>query len=211
MQWMRTLFCSVMILLTLPLFSQVRFGVEGGLVLSNIRYQTYKPEMAFIPRVRMGGLMNIPLQDGWLLNAGLYYTGKGGKRDRTPPEMKIDSVITRTHYAELSFTGGYRFDLDNGNHFVLQGGLYTAYGFLGKVEYKGKPERTERHLHRQDAYFRRVEFGYNASLAHEWKDKLGLRLEFSNSIINIRKRTYEREKNVVFSLTGYWFFPGGKN
>lgn len=207
---MRTVFCTLFLLMSLSPFAQVRTGIQVGFNMTNIHYHHSSIKTKYIPRFRLGGIMEIPLEDGWLLNAGLYYTGKGNKHGRTRPKMRIDSVTTRTHYLEFSFMGGYRFDFENGNHFLLHAGLYTGYGFWGKIEYKDDPDRTQTKLHRKEEAFRRIEFGYNAAMAHEWQDKWGLRLEFSNSIINILKPERGPQKNLVFSLTGYWYFRNKK-
>jgi hypothetical protein len=91
--------------------------------------------------------------------------------------------------------------------FQIGAGPYVAYGFTGKILYKGSPERTEYHLHKPDAYFKRWDVGYSIIGVYKFNDQFGIKSGFSHSLLNTYQRgdkTY-KAKNTVLGISLYAF------
>jgi len=211
---LKKLFIILLSLLPILTIAQIRTGFRGGMNLANFVYRPSadwerKGTGALMFRFNAGLQLEIPLNDddNWFLYTGPYYNGKGNRvraKYRTP---HFDTIITSLNYIELPLTVGYKIHSENNSRIFAGAGIYTAYGFKGRVEYHGSPERTKFNLHRKDSYYKRFDFGFSVSGMYEYKEKTGIRFDYSRSIPDISRNKW-KETNNVFSLSFFWYLPG---
>lgn len=211
---MKKLLIIILSLFPLITIAQVKTGVRGGINLTNFVYRpAYQGDTkgtgALLLRFNAGLQLEIPLNDDddWFLYTGPYYNGKGNRvraKYRTP---HFDTIITYLNYIELPLTVGYKIHSENNSRIFAGAGIYTAYGFKGRVEYHGSPERTKFNLHQKDSYYKRFDFGFSVSGMYEYKEKTGIRFDYSRSIPDISRNKW-KETNNVFSLSFFLYLPG---
>ena len=207
-------------LLFIPFFAraQVKIGPRGGINLSNFIYRLQysgdnKGSDPYLLRFNAGVGIEIPLNedDNWFLYTGPYYSGKGSGSGRKFFSSKQDTIRTYLNYIELPISVGYKFSERNGNRFIASAGFYAAYGFNGKIYWKGGRPETEKHLHRkEEEKYRRFEGGINFIAMYEIKSKWGVRLDYSRSIFNIHWPD-DKQKNAVFGFSFFWYLNKRKN
>jgi hypothetical protein len=210
---MRKLIIIILSLFPILTIAQVRTGVRGGINLTNFVYRpAYQGDTkgagALLFRFNAGLQLEIPLndEDNWFLYTGPYYNGKGNRvrvKYRTP---HFDTIVTYLNYIELPLTVGYKIRSVSNSRITAGAGIYAAYGFKGRVEYHGSPERTKYNLHQKDSYYKRLDFGFSVSGIYEYKEKTGIRFDYSRSIPDISRNKW-KEANNVFSFTFFWYLP----
>lgn len=171
-----------------------------------MKYDEKKHLGAFIPRVQIGTILEIPINENWRLHTSPYYSGKGCRYGNTFL-IKNDSERIYLNYIELPVQIMYKLPGENLNKFLVGGGLYIGYGFNGAILYKDDPARTETHLHRKDSYYKRWDFGYSLNSSYSINRKYGIKAGFSHSLINMyRDGDYmNKVKNIVFALSLFGF------
>jgi hypothetical protein len=208
---MKKLLIIILFLSPFLITAQTTIGLRGGINLANFIYRPEYPgdtkgAGTLLFRFNAGLQMEIPLNDddNWFLYTGPFYNGKGNRvraKYRTP---HFDTIITYLNYIELPITAGYKFYSENNSRITAAAGLYAAYGFKGRVEYNGSPERTKYNLHQKDSYYKRFDFGFSVSGIYEYKEKTGIRFDYSRSIPDISRNKW-KETNNVFSLSVFWY------
>lgn len=193
--------------------AQTKVGVKGGINLANFVYrpaytEDSKGAGAILFRFNAGIQLEIPLndEDNWFLYTGPFYAGKGNRvraKYRTPP---FDTVVTYLNYIELPLQAGYKFNAGKSYRMVAAAGPYIAYGFKGKQITANSPDRTKRNLHRSDSYYKRFDGGFAVAGMIEYREKFGIRFEYSRSITDISKPRYKwKYTNNVLGFSFFWY------
>lgn len=198
-------------ILCIPLFakSQMKLGVRAGLNFASIKFNSFDPEKKLLTRMNIGTMIEIPLDENWLLYTGPHYSGKGIIYARSFTTNKIDSVTIRLNYIELPINIGYKFSEEKENRLSIAGGSYISYGFNGKISIRNssRPPTTKLHIKETDKY-KRLEIGFNFSSLYEIKSRYGIRFDFSKSLINIAR--HNKQKNIVFGFSFFWYLKNKK-
>lgn len=206
---MRKLLTLLMLISFITTLAQKKFGIITGLNVTNMKekFDNKKHLREFIPRILVGTILEIPIGDNWMLHTSPYYSGKGCRYGLTLPSFKKDSIRIHLSYMELPVQMMYKFPSENVTKFLLGGGLYIGYGFNGVILYKNDPARTERHLHKEDSYYKRWDFGYSLNSSYQFNNKYGIKLSFSHSLLNLYRNgdADNKAKNLVFGVSLFGF------
>jgi Outer membrane protein beta-barrel domain len=200
----------LMLLVCLPLsgFAQSRVAVRSGSNLAFIQFYDFNPPKRSILRFNLGLMIEIPLEDNWLLYTGPYYSGKGVIYERTPSTNRVNSIRIRLNYIEFPINIAYKFDTQNENNVIIATGPYISYGFNGEIFTKNSPQPPIKHLHKKETdQYKRLDMGLNFSSIYEINNKYGIRLDYSKSLFNIQR--VGKEKNSVFGFSLFYYL--GKN
>ncbi len=184
--------------------AQMRIAVRAGMNLATIHFTDADPEKRMLPRVHIGTMVAIPFNENWSLYTGPYYAGKGAQYGRTFSTKKVDSFTTRLNYLELPLHIGYKFSSAKENRLAIEGGPYLSYGFGGqsRIITYSSPPNTQLHKKETDQY-KRLDAGFNLTALFEIKSRYGIRLDYSNSLVNIQRA--RKEKNRVLGISFFWF------
>lgn len=205
---MKRLLTVFILLAFLTTSAQTKFGITAGINIANLKdkYDNKEHLRTFIPRIQIGSILEIPLNENWLLHTSPYYSGKGCRYGNTFT-TKNDSIRIHLDYIELPVQIFYKFPSDNISKVLIGGGLYVAYGFNGAILYKDDPARTEKYLHRKNSSYKRWDLGYSLNSSYQFNNKYGIKAGFSHSLLNILRNgdADYKIKNIVFniSLTGF--------
>ena len=183
--------------------AQTKFGISAGLNIANMKIKSddKKHLRSFIPRVQIGSILEIPIDETWLIHTTPCYSGKGYRYGNTF-STKNDSIRILLNYIEFPVQIMYKFPSENNSKVFIGGGLYIGYGFNGAFLYKDDPARTERNLHKVDSYYNRWDFGYSLNSSYQFDIKYGIQAGFTHSLLNMYRgsdNTYTA-KNIVFNL-----------
>ncbi len=201
----------IITILYLPCFAmaQTRVGVRGGLNFASIDFNDWKPEKRVLTRMNIGTMIEIPFDENWFLLTGPYYAGKGVVYGRSPSTNKIDSERVHLNYVELPVNIAYQFSEEKQNRLSIAGGPYISYGFNGRITTRNTPRPPTTHLHKKETgHYRRLELGFNFSSMYEIKNRYGIRLDFSKSLLKIEK--FNNQKNMVFGFSFFWYLKNKK-
>ena len=191
-------------------FSQTRVAVRSGPNLASIQFYDFNVPKRSLIRLNIGLMIEIPLEDNWLLYTGPYYSGKGVRYDRTPSTNRVDSITIRLNYAELPLSVAYKFDSYNQNNLIIAGGLYISYGFNGEISEKNSLQPPTKHLHKKKTdQYKRLDMGLNFSSIYEINSKYGIRVDYSKSLFNIQR--IGKEKNNVFGFSFFFYLCKNEN
>jgi Outer membrane protein beta-barrel domain len=190
--------------------AQTRVAVRSGINVASIQFYDFKPEKKSLTRLNIGFMIEIPLEENWLLYTGPYYSGKGVRYSRTPSTNRIDSFTIRLNYIELPLSIAYKFDSRNQNNLIIAGGAYISYGFNGEILVKNSPQPPTRHLHKKETdQYKRLDMGLNFSSVYEIKSKYGIRFDYSKTLFNIQR--VEKQKNSVVGFSLFWYLGKNRN
>jgi hypothetical protein len=151
-----------------------------------------------IIRPNIGFTLEIPFDEKWAMQSGLYYSGKGCRFGKTV-SGKIDSITIRLNYIEIPLKVAYKFPEDATNKFFISAGVYMGYGFKGRYEVKGSPHQALENLH-NDSMYKRIDFGAVINFGYGINDKYGFRLEYTHGLMNISQWKDSRTKNNTGAL-----------
>jgi hypothetical protein len=188
--------------------AQTKFGITVGINIANMKEKVddKKHLRTFIPRIEIGSILEIPINENWILHTSPYYSGKGCRYGNTFT-TKNDSIRIHLNYIELPLQILYKFSSEKLSKVLIGGGCYVAYGFNGAVLYKDDVARTKKYLHRKNSYYKRWDFGYSLNSSYQYNNKYGIKAGFSHSLLNILRNgdADYKAKNIVFniSLTGF--------
>ena len=176
-----TLFVAVMATVTLSA-QDLRWGATGGVNFAWAHSSVNSSDcyIGFNAGVKAEYDMAQYITDGFLLDARLLYTLKGGE---------WSGFHQNLGYLELPVNLTYRYDL--GGDVKLFGGLgpYFGLGVLGKdVEnYEGTKVKTDIF----GKSYKRFDFGLNYNLGVEMWDTWQFFIGFEHSLLNVAKSDYE--------------------
>lgn len=184
--------------------AQVRFGVKGGVSLSNYSGLSDDEKKGFENLVNGNGgiMMNAPITDDgfFSIQPELLYSGKGIK-------FKADGIEAedRMHYLDLPILGKI-----NADGFIFEVGPQLGY----MVSRKGT--LTAGGVTAEDSDFdgvNRFDLGYVAGVGYELESGLGFGIRYNGGLLKVSKEVagvpQSDAKNSVFQFqVGYLF--GGK-
>lgn len=212
---MRKLIFVTLLLISFDSFAQTRVGLRGGLNFSNFITGPQSPgdksySGTLLTRINAGLQIEIPLNDddNWFLYTGPYYAGKGN-RVRNYWVPNFDTIVTRLNYIELPVSVVYKFFEGNNKRLVAGAGIFSGYGFGGKVLYYNDPEHTIKNLHKPDKRYKRFDAGFNIITALEIDNRFGIRLDYSRSLFDISRYKW-KEHNNTFGFSFFWYLNSKK-
>ncbi|TGE14835.1 porin family protein [Hymenobacter elongatus] len=191
-------------LMTTTAQAQVRFGVKGGVNLSNYNGLTdaEKTDSENLVNFNGGVMMNAPITDDgfFSIQPELLYSGKGIKFKGAGYEAE-----DRMHYLDLPILGKI-----NADGFIFEAGPQLGY----MVSRKGT--LTAGGVTAEDSDFsgvNRFDLGYVAGVGYELDNGLGLGIRYNGGLLKVEKEVAGQEqsnaKNSVIQFqVGYLF--GGK-
>lgn len=184
--------------------AQVRFGVKGGVNLSNYSGLTDEQKKFSENLINANGgvMMNAPITDDgfFSIQPELLYSGKGIKFEGDGFESE-----DRMHYVDLPILGKI-----NADGFIFEAGPQIGY----MVSRKGT--LTAGGVTAEDSDFsgvNRFDFGYVAGVGYELESGLGFGIRYNGGLLKVSKEVAGQPqsdaKNSVFQFqVGYLF--GGK-
>jgi hypothetical protein len=202
--------------LTQITFSQTRFGIRGGLNISNIKVsatfqgQSFSQTGDAIPTFHIGGMADIPLGELFAIQPSLLLSGKGANADDGSGEKgKI-----RPYYLEVPILLVVRTQLPSTNFKIYAGaGPSFGYGLFGKVTSQGQSDD----VFSSDG-FKRFDFGVDLTAGVELPAGFQFSFHFIPGVANIAPANdpavtgiddYSIKNKVIQFSIGY-FFPGNK-
>lgn len=127
----------VLLLTTFSAFSQIRFGVKGGLNLADMKYEPKDqtngtPDANSLSSFNAGVIIDIPLVTGLALQPGLMLEGKGSKLEYSG---SLGTFTQKTNPIYVEVPVNVLFKPAIGQHTKLYFGLgpYVAMGIAGRV------------------------------------------------------------------------------
>lgn len=199
----RKLLTAIFVLLTFSALSQTKIGWRGGMNFARM-WNDFKIKNRVVTRINIGTMIEIPIDDNWLLYTGPYYSGKGVIFGRSHSTNKIDSFTIRLNYIELPLNIAYKFSAESENRLVIAAGPYFSYGFNGQESIRNCSCPPSLHLHKKEKdQYKRMELGVNLIALYEINSKYGVRLDCSSSISTIEK--CGNVKNLVFGFSFFWY------
>ena len=174
---MKHLILCLSLLAALGARGQSILGISAGANLTSIEYTEYtgdaKSRMGFRSGLHLGGIAGNYFNEHWGILSGLAYEGKG---------YKEDSSKMRLHYLEVPLKLSYRMNVGE-NQVYINGGVYGAYGFKGKLSGVYDPS------HSTDPFitegYRRLDFGYVLEGMYIFSNNIGFSLSYSHGITNL--------------------------
>jgi hypothetical protein len=212
----KLLFLTAAIVASVAVFSQVRFGVKGGLNLANQKVKVSLLGESIsrtgdgIVSFHVGGVAEIPITQSFAFRPELLLSGKGTNLDAeedstgNPVEAKF-----RPFYLELPLNFVYVHEFPT-LRFFTGFGPSIAYGIFGKVKSGGE----EDDFFQEDA-FKRFDFGFNLLAGIELNSGLTFGVNLTPGLANISELDLDevdvKWRNTVFSFSvGYMFGRKGQ-
>lgn len=212
----KLLFLCTALAVSLTVFSQVRFGIKGGLNLPNQKVKvSLMGESASrtgdgIVSFHIGGVAEIPIAQNFAFRPELLLTGKGANMEAEDPNTGDPfEAKFRPFYLEVPLNFVYAHEFPTGMRFYGGAGPSISYGIFGKI--KGGEQEDDFF---QDNAFKKLDFGINLLAGIELNSGLTLGVNFTPGMANISDAEVEdydiKWTNSVFSFSiGYMF--GGRN
>ncbi len=145
-------------------YSQVQFGVKGGLNLATVRYIYTDNSKARIGW-NAGALAEIPIQDNLLVRPELLYSSKGFAFSASGTN---NAGSLRLNYIAIPVLFGYRF---NSKSKLLLG---PEFGFLRKAVSKSSGISTD-----MTSSFRHFDVGFDLGLAYNVTKAIGAEVRYN--------------------------------
>lgn len=137
---MKWILFSITLIFGISAYSQVTYGVKGGLNLANqvmeIEFEDIKVgrDGKYIPSFHVGGLADIKLSNRFSIRPELIFTGKGSKFKEEDDNGNTSTATFRPYYLEIPVTLLFNHELSNGTGIYAGLGPYLSYGLFGKVK-----------------------------------------------------------------------------
>lgn len=181
------LFLCTAIAVSMTVFSQVRFGVKGGLNLANQKIKLSLMGESIdrsgdgIASFHIGGVAEVPISQHFAFRPELLVSGKGMNLDAEDPDTEEPfTAKIRPFYLEVPLNFVYTHEFPTGLRFYGGAGPSIAYGLFGKVKGNGNSEDAF-----QDEGFKRFDFGINLLAGVELNSGLTLGVNFTPGLANI--------------------------
>lgn len=183
----KLLFLCTALAVSVTVFSQVRFGIKGGLNLANQKLKaSYMGQSASqsgdgIVAFHIGGVAEIPIAQNFAFRPELLLSGKGTNMQGEDPNTgdPIDAKF-RPFYLELPLNFVYAHELPTGLRLYGGAGPSVAYGIFGKAKGGGTSDDVF-----QDGGFKRLDFGINLLAGIELTSGLTFGINFTPGLANI--------------------------
>ena len=132
-----TFIAVLSLVLSLQSFSQVQFGIKGGLNLAKITLKDLGgATQKMLPSFHIGAIVDYNTSNNVALEAGLFVSGKGTKLEATASDGGI-SVTGKESisplYIEIPINAVYKVDLGT-SKLRLFAGPYLGFGISGKIK-----------------------------------------------------------------------------
>jgi len=205
---------SLLMITTLSLQAQIRFGAKGGLNLQNITGKDDegdKLENDLKPGFHLGAFADIPIAPDFYFEPGLLFSTKGCKFDITP-DTKVSMNLS---YIELPLNLIFRPQLGD-SHIIVGFGPYLAYGIKGKVKDPDSDESEDIKFKNKVSlddpegfYMKAFDAGANIFVGYELPMNLFFTLNTQLGLINLSP-DYEGETSSKVSIknTGFGISVG---
>jgi hypothetical protein len=181
------LFLITAIAVSTTVFSQVRFGIKGGLNMANQKIkvslmgQSYDQTGDGIVSFHVGGVAEIPIARNFAFRPELLLSGKGMNLDAEDPDTEEPfTAKIRPFYLEVPLNVVYTHEFPAGLRFYGGAGPSIAYGLFGKVKGNGQEDDAF-----QDEGFKRFDFGINILAGIELNSGLTFGVNFTPGLANI--------------------------
>lgn len=205
----RTILLVAILTLTSTFVAAQHFGVQGGGVLSNIKWRNdvFTVNTFVKPGFLAGIAVDFPLNNNMAISTALNYKWVGAALSQAN-----DLSSLRLGYINLDFTYNYIFDLET-FQIYLEGGGYAAY--LANAESIYKPEG-------QDAYSEEVKIGYDETdeiIPFDFGIEIGggfylgkwkLGLGYQTSLIDLSPNNEQLLWNKIGTIKATYFFNRNK-
>ena len=205
---------SLLMITTLSLQAQIRFGAKGGLNLQNITGKDDegdKLENDLKPGFHLGAFADIPIAPDFYFEPGLLFSTKGCKFDITP-DTKVSMNLS---YIELPLNLIFRPQLGD-SHIIVGFGPYLAYGIKGKIKDPDSDESEDIKFKNKVSlddpegfYMKAFDAGANIFVGYELPMNLFFTLNTQLGLINLSP-DYEGETSSKVSIknTGFGISVG---
>lgn len=182
-------------------FGQVRFGVQGGIGISNLIYKMplddpFDPTLVF----HGGAMVEFGAIEGLAFGTGLMLTGKGGQQTMDFEQYSLNMKF-RPYYLEVPAK-----IILHGRGVYGAVGPYAAYGIFGKEKVKLSPKIDE--IDKME-YSRNLKFGngktndftpfeYGLLLEFGYESPMGVRilLKYQNGLSDMLPSKFSEEEGV---------------
>ena len=199
----------MMLFVALQSFAQVKFGVLGGLNLSNyteIAGTSPKSNTSF----HIGGIAEYGINEKISVQSGLLLSIKGAAVELSGSGFSSTSTI-KPQYLEVPITVAYKIDLGTAK-LQLFGGPYIGIGIGGKIDASasvtGGPSMSQSTDIKFGSDLARTDFGLNIGAGIEYNNIL-LRAQYGLGLSNVSTNSSSSYENRVIGISlGYMF--GGK-
>jgi len=205
---------SLLMITTLSLQAQIRFGAKGGLNLQNITGKDDegdKLENDLKPGFHLGAFADIPIAPDFYFEPGLLFSTKGCKFDITP-DTKVSMNLS---YIELPLNLIFRPQFGE-SHLIVGFGPYLAYGIKGKIKDPDSDESEDIKFKNKVSlddpegfYMKAFDAGANIFVGYELPMSLFFTLNTQLGLINLSP-DYEGETSSKVSIknTGFGISVG---
>lgn len=188
--------------------AQITYGakISGGLAYQTITNHDILSASS-IKTFNIRGVVQMPVKNGFWLEAGLGVAGKGSV-------VYNDGLTTTTHltYLELPANVIRKFKFTNLGLFYLGAGGYLAMGMGGDLNYETPGSNTSDYIrYGKQNDLRKYDAGLNFSTGFEFRNQLTFNMAFSLGLNNIASETQQDSgtsvvKNREFCIgLGYLF------
>ena len=197
-------------------FSQTRFGIRGGLNLTNVKIDaTYMGQSASqtgtgIATFHIGGMADVPISEHFSFQPSLLLNGKGSNFD----DGSGGTSKIRPYYLELPLLLIAKTTLPNTNFSVFGGaGPSVGYGLFGKATSQGQSG---------DVFgadgFKRFDFGIDLTAGAELPSGFHFSFHFVPGLADIGPGsdpstpdlTFKVKNKVIQFSIGYFLSGGGR-
>jgi hypothetical protein len=197
-------------------FSQTRFGIRGGLNISNLNIKaTYMGQSLgqsgdAIPTFHVGGMADIPLSELFSIQPSLLLSGKGANLD----DGSGNKAKIRPYYLEVPVLLLVRGTLSNSQLKIFGGaGPSIGYGLFGKATSQGQSDD----VFSSDG-FKRFDFGIDLTAGVELAAGFQFSFHFTPGLANVGPGNdptqpgldYNVKNKVIQFSIGYFFAGGNK-
>lgn len=193
-------------------FSQVQWGIRGGVNFSNMHFKSNNTDRdgKLLTGFNAGVTADINLADEFYIQPGLLYTVKGTKGEVDLPFVGTITSTRTLGYVELPVNFLYKPDLGTGR-LLLGAGPYFAYGVTGKDKYRDVSSNSEisRDINwGKDEDLKPFDAGAGLLFGYEFANGLSAQLNAQLGLANIApdNNMDAKIKNTLFGISlGYKF------
>ncbi|MGY4539473.1 hypothetical protein ACVW0P_003907 [Mucilaginibacter sp. UYNi724] len=183
--------------------AQTKFGIKAGMSLSNVTDKAENGDKAStqsLPGLLIGLSADVPLAGNFYIQPALLYTRKGFKQESGGFYGSATNFKVRADYIDLPVTFLYKPKLGMGR-LLLGAGPYIAYGtggswksdtdiLIGDVRENGEGRvefRNDGTVRNESEYTygRPIDYGVNATIGYEIRERLSLQLTRMFGIANL--------------------------
>jgi hypothetical protein len=201
-----TAFTSVM-------YAQPRFGVNGGIVFANMRFEEDGDSETLDSKagLTIGARVAVPVTDNISFRPGLNFIQKGGKEKSSFFGVEYE-VSVNLNYLELPLNFVYSMDAGIGKFFAGAGPA-ISYALSGKIKTKvdGDEEEEKIEFGSGDEELKRFEFSGNILVGYELANGLYIQTNYSLGLSNLTNVSDSKAKNKYFGIRLGYFFGGSKS